>query len=167
MKERSKPYAILVFGAPMSGKTSFAEQFSARFNMPFINLSELHDTYRVSRKVGLILVSQIAKCKHNLIIEGCLDTERQRNEMRDLLVKAGYIPQLIWIQTDLNAIKQRMRKKYDKLDDAKKALNESYSKIEAPADYENPLVISGKHMFQTQCRNVIRGLSERSKAQKK
>lgn len=167
MKGKSKPYAILVFGAPKSGKTAFAEQFSARFNMPFINLSELHDEYHISRKVGLILVSQIAKCKHALIVEGCLDTERQRNEMRDLLTKAGYNPRLIWIQTDLNAIKQRMRKKYSSLDDAKKALNDSYSKIEAPADYENPLVISGKHMFQTQCRNVIRGLSEREKAQKK
>ena len=123
------------------------------------DLNELHDQYRVSRKVGLILISQIAKCKHALIVEGALDTERQRNEMRDLLMKAGYNPRLVWIQTDLNAIKQRMRKKYSKLDDAKK--------IEAPADYENPLVISGKHMFQTQCRNVIRGLSEREKAHKK
>lgn len=167
MNGKSKPYAILVFGAPMSGKTCFSEQFSEKYNAPYLNLSELNEEYGVSRKVGLILISQIAKCKQTLIIEGAIDTEKQRNEVRDLLSKAGYTPVLIWIQTDLNAIKQRMRRKYKTLAEAKTALAESYQKIEAPAEYENPLVISGKHMFQTQCKNVLLGLSERKITAKK
>jgi gluconate kinase len=150
----------------MSGKTTFAEKFSERFNAPYLNLSELHEQYRVSRKVALILITQITKCKQTLIIEGAIDSERQRNEVRDLLTKAGYIPVLVWVQTDLNAIKQRMRHKYSRASEAKAVLEESYRKIEAPADYEDPIVISGKHMFQTQCRNILTGISDRRKAKR-
>ena len=160
MNGKSKPYAILVFGAPMSGKTSFAEQFSARFNAPFLNLSQLHEECHITRKVALNLILQIAKCKQTLVIEGALDTEKQRNEVRAILNDAGYRPVLVWVQTDLNEIKHRMRHKYKKLEDAKNALAESYKKIEAPSDEENPLVISGKHTFTTQCKNVLTGLSE-------
>lgn len=167
MNGKSKPYAILVFGAPMSGKTTFAEQFSAKFNAPFLNFNDLREQCRLTRKVALILIEQLAKCKKTLVIEGGLDTEKQRNEIRDILSRAGYNPVLIWVQTDLNAIKQRMRKKFHNVNDAKTALEDSYRKIEAPADYEDFLVISGKHMFQTQYKNVLVGLSERNKRVKK
>ena len=163
MNGKSKPYAILVFGAPMSGKTTFAEQFSARFNAPFLNLSELYNEHKLTRKLALVLIQQLTKCKQTLIVEGGLDTEKQRNEIKDLLTKADYKPVLVWVQTDLNAIKHRMRHKYKKLDDAKNALAEQYKKIEAPSELEQPLVISGKHTFQTQCKNVLTGLSDRKR----
>ena len=163
MNGKSKPYAILVFGAPMSGKTTFAEQFSARFNAPFLNLSELYIEHKLTRKLTIVLIQQLTKCKQTLILEGGLDTEKQRNEIKEVLTKSGYKPVLIWVQTDLNAIKHRMRHKYKKLEDAKNALAEQYKKIEAPSELEQPLVISGKHTFQTQCKNVLAGLSERKR----
>ena len=163
MNGKSKPYAILVFGAPMSGKTTFAEQFSARFNAPFLNLSELYNEHKLTRKLTIVLIEQLTKCKQTLILEGGLDTETQRNEIKEVLTKSGYKPVLIWVQTDLNAIKHRMRHKYKKLEDAKNALAEQYKKIEAPSELEQPLVISGKHTFQTQCKNVLAGLSDRKR----
>lgn len=164
MNGKSKPYAILVFGAPMSGKTTFAEQFSARFNAPFLNLSELYNEHKLTRKLALVLIQQLTKCKQTLIIEGGLDTEKQRNEIKEILAKAEYKPVLVWVQTDLNAIKHRMRHKYKKLEEAKNALAEQYKKIEAPSELERPLVISGKHTFQTQCKNVLTGLSDRKRS---
>ena len=92
MNGKSKPYAILVFGAPLCGKTTFARQFSERFNVPFVNLLELKEQFKISRKLGLVIVKEIAKCKQNIIVEGALDTERQREEMRALLKTAGYMP---------------------------------------------------------------------------
>ena len=166
MNGKSKPYAILVFGAPMSGKTTFAEQFSSRFNAPFLNLGQLREEFKLTRKAALMLIEQISKCKQTLVIEGALDTEKQRNEISKLLAKAGYRPTLVWVQTDLNAIKQRMRHKYKTVDAAKIVLADSYKHIEAPSEDENPLVISGKHTFQTQCKNVLTGLSERRRAGK-
>lgn len=166
MNGKSKPYAILVFGAPMSGKTSFAEQFSGRFNAPFLNLSELHEQCHITRKVAINLISQISKCHQTLVIEGALDTEKQRAEIRGILEKAGYRVVLVWVQTDLTEIKHRMRRKHKNLDQAKAALASAFKRIEAPNDAEDPLVISGKHTFQTQCKNVLTGLSERKKVQK-
>ena len=161
MNGKSKPYAILVFGAPMSGKTVFAEQFSTRFNAPFLNLAALHEQHHISRKVALALVEQIAKCKSTIVIEGALDNERQRNEVRTIFEKAGYLPVLVWVQTDLNEIKHRMRRKYKKVSEAKAALETALKTIEAPSDDEHPLVISGKHTFQTQCKNVLMGISDK------
>ena len=69
MNGKSKPYAILVFGAPMSGKTTFAQQFSQRFSAPFLNINALYDEFKISRKMAMVLVSEIAKCKQTMIIE--------------------------------------------------------------------------------------------------
>ena len=161
MNGKSKPYAILVFGAPMSGKTTFAEQFSTRFNAPFLNLTELQDEFKLTRQLALLLIEKLAQCKQTIVIEGGLDNEKQRNEITELFTQLGYRPVLVWIQTDLNAIKYRMRQKYKKLEEAKAILAEQYKKIEAPSELEDPLVISGKHTFQTQCKNVLAGLSDR------
>ena len=150
MNGKSKPYAVLVFGAPMSGKTTFAEQFSARFNAPFLNLTELQNEHKLTRKLALVLIQQLSKCKQTLVIEGGLDTEKQRQEVKNIFIV-------------LNAIKHRMRHKYKKLEEAKSALAEQYKKIEAPSELEQPLVISGKHTFQTQCKNVLTGLSDRKR----
>ena len=162
MNGKSKPYAILVFGAPLCGKTTFARQFSERFNVPFINLLELREQFKISRKLGLVLVQEIAKCKQNIIVEGALDTERQREEMRSILKRAGYIPILVWVQTDQMAIKHRLRTKFKKPSEAKAFLDNAYKNIEAPSEAEMSLVISGKHTFRTQCSNVLAGLSERN-----
>ncbi len=162
MNGKSKPYAILVFGAPMSGKSAFAKQFSTRFNAPFLNLAELREQHHISRKLAMILITEIAKCKQTILIEGGLDTEKQREEVRQTLIKAGYTPVLVWVQTDVAAIKHRMRHKYKTVSEAKTALEDSYKKLEAPSDAEFPLVISGKHTFQTQCKNVLTGLSDRT-----
>ena len=161
MNGKSKPYAILVFGAPMSGKTTFAQQFSQRFNAPFLNINELYDQYKISRKMAIVLVSEIAKCKQTIVVEGGLNTEKQRAEMTKMLSAAGYSPILVWVQTDLTAIKHRIRHKFKTIAEAKAALDASYKKLEAPSEDEHPLVISGKHTFQTQCKNVLSGISER------
>lgn len=164
MNGKSKPYAILVFGAPMSGKTTFAEQFSNRFSTPFLNLSELHEKFHIPREAARVLIAEFSKCHQTLIIEGGLNTEKQREEMRRILQKNGYSSILVWVQTDVTTIKHRMHHKYHTLAAAKTAFDAGYKHIEAPTEVENALVISGKHTFQTQCKNVLTGISERTAA---
>ena len=157
---KDKPYAILVFGAPMSGKTTFAEHFSETIGAPFFNFPKLQKSHKCNRKFALELIDIMAKGKSSFVIEGMMDKEAEREEIRKKLSEAGFYTVLVWVQTDLNAIKQRMRHAYHKLSDAKAALADSYKQIEAPADNERPLVISGKHTYQTQCKNVINNLSD-------
>ena len=158
---KSKPYAILVFGAPKSGKTSFAEHFSQTINAPFLNLTHLVKIeYHAQKARRRTNQPDIAKVTQHYHYRGYIDTEAQRKEMRELLVKFGYQPVIVWVQTDLNTIKQRMRASYRTLSEAKDALSKALSHIEAPADDEKTIVISGKHTYQTQCRNVVNRLTD-------
>lgn len=161
MNGKSKPYALLVFGAPKSGKTTFAEQFSAFYSAPFLNLTALQDEHKISLKAALALISQLTKSHQSLIIEGANDTEKQRAKLRKLLLDANYTPVLIWIQTDLDTIKKRLRRGSRNLSEAKTILSSALNRIEAPNDTEAPLVISGRHTFKTQCKSVLGGLSRR------
>ena len=157
---KKKPYAIIVFGAPMSGKTSFAEHFSDSIEAPFLNFYKLQDENKLTRKTAIEFIRIMAHGKQTIILEGMGDTESNREEMRKLFNELGYQTALIWVQTDLNAIKQRMLRRYKKLADAKAALSASYEHLEAPTEEENPIVISGKHTPQTQIKNVLSRLAD-------
>ena len=157
---KKKPYAILVLGAPMSGKTSFAEHFSTSIEAPFINFDKLQRQFKLTRKATIEFIRIMARGKQTIVIEGMGETENDREEMRKLFIELGYRTALVWVQTDMNAIKQRMLHRYKKLADAKAALSASYEHLEAPTEEEAPIVISGKHTPQTQIKNVLSRLAD-------
>lgn len=151
--------AILVFGAPCSGKTTFCEKFAKRFKAPYFDLGILAHDYGLDRKMITLLVEQIAKTGQMLVIEGGLDTEANRNEIRSILKKAGYSPSLIWIQTDVGTIRARLKARLKSVAAAKAEYEERINLLEAPVDFEYPIVLSGKHTFETQLRHVLSQLS--------
>lgn len=157
-KDSNKPAqarAILVFGAPCSGKTTFCEKFAKRFKAPYFDLGKLASRYGLDRKMLMVLVEQIAKTGQMLVIEGGLDTEANRNELRSVLRRAGYEPSLIWIQTDIGTIRTRLKFRTKSVAKAKEAYDEGINRLEAPSDFEQPIVLSGKHTFETQLRHVL------------
>ena len=158
--KKSKPRALLVFGAPCSGKTTFAERFSRKFNLAYYNLDELMDENGFSREIVLLMLEQILKTKQTIIIEGGLNTEIERTEIRNLLRSHGYIPALIWIQTDFATIKLRLKSRFRSVSKAREFYNQAVAEIEAPTDIEKPIILSGKHTFETQTKHVIVGLAE-------
>lgn len=103
----------------------------------------------------MVLVEQIAKTGQMLVIEGGLDTEANRNELRSVLRRAGYEPSLIWIQTDIGTIRTRLKFRTKSVAKAKEAYDEGINRLEAPSDFEQPIVLSGKHTFETQLRHVL------------
>ena len=156
---KTQPRAILVFGAPGSGKTTFAEKFSKKFHAAFFDLGELERENKLDRKTILFLLEQLAKTNVTLVIEGILDTERERTEVRNILRRAGYNPSLIWIQTDVNTIRQRLKLKNRSATKAKQEYENRISRMEAPSEVEAPIVLSGKHTFETQLRHVLTQLA--------
>lgn len=156
---KTQPRAILVFGAPGSGKTTFAEKFSKKFHAAFFDLGELERENKLDRKTVLFLLEQLAKTNVTLVIEGILDTERERTEVRNVLRRAGYNPSLVWIQTDVNTIRQRLKIKNRSVSKAKQEYETRISRMEAPSEVEAPIVLSGKHTFETQLRHVLTQLA--------
>ena len=157
--KKAQPRAILVFGAPCSGKTTFAEKFSDKFNAPFYNINEIEKEYGFDRETTLKILDLISKTHQNVIIEGGLDTEAERDIIRNIFKKSGYNPSLVWIQTDINTIKTRLKNKLRSVAKAKTEYDERMKEMEAPSETENPIVLSGKHTFTTQLTHVLSQLA--------
>ena len=158
--KKTQPRAILVFGAPCSGKTTFSEKFAKRYGLSYFNLDELKKSYDLSRKLILMLIEQLSKTHQTVLIEGCLDTEKDREEIRHLFRIAGYKPYTIWIQTDIATIRSRLKNRYKSVLKAKEAYDSALNHLEAPSDIESPIILSGKHTFETQVKHVLAGLAK-------
>lgn len=158
--KRSQSRAILVFGAPASGKTTFCEKFSRQFRAPYYNLNELADEHGFSRKKLMVILDLLAQTGQNIILEGGLDTFDERDEIKKLFRSHDYSPSLVWIQTDVNTIKTRLKTRLKSVSKAKEAYDSKIATLEAPTDLENPIVLSGKHTFETQLKAVLSQLAE-------
>ena len=157
---RNKPRALLVFGAPASGKTTFAEKFAKKFGLAYYNFADLMNDHGLSYEQILVILEEILKTGQTIVIEGSLDAEVNREEIRNIVRKAGYEPALIWVQTDISTIRQRLKTRYRSVSRAKEAYDKAVAEMEAPADNEKPIILSGKHTFETQTKHVIAGLAD-------
>lgn len=158
--KKSKPRALLIFGAPCSGKTTFSEKFAKKFDIAYFNFDEIREEYRLTRKVTLLIIELLARTGKTLIIEGGLGTEKERTEVRNILRAAGYDPALIWVQTDVATIRLRMKMRYKSVTKAREIYDSAVEVLEAPAEIERPIILSGKHTFDTQTRHVLAGLAD-------
>ncbi|MBQ3433311.1 AAA family ATPase [Candidatus Saccharibacteria bacterium] len=156
----NKPRALLVFGAPCSGKTTFAEKFANKFGLAYYDLEKIMDENGFSREVILIIVELITKTKQTIILEGCLASETERAEMRNLLRRNGYDPALIWVQTDVATIRTRLKSRFRSVAKAKQYFDEVTAEMEAPTEFEKPIILSGKHTFETQTKHAVVGLAD-------
>lgn len=158
--KKSKQRALLVFGAPCSGKTTFSEKFAKKFDLAYFNFDEIREDYRLTRKVTLLIIELLARTGKTLIIEGGLGTEKERAEVRNILRSAGYDPALIWVQTDVATIRLRMKARYKSVSKAREIYDSAVEALEAPSEIEHPIILSGKHTFDTQTRHVLAGLAD-------
>ena len=159
-KKKNKSRALLVFGAPGSGKTTFAQKFAEKYSLAYYNLSEIRQEYNLSPELVLNIISLITRTHQSIVIEGLLDTEKERTELRNVLRAAGYTPALIWIQTDFSTLRLRLKSKHHSVAKAKEIYDKAVSEMESPADFEKPIILSGKHTFETQTRHTLAGLAE-------
>ena len=161
---KNKSRALLVFGAPCSGKTTFSEKFAKKFGLAYYNLDDLLIEDGFSRSQLMTIISLILRTGQTIIIEGGLSTEKERDEVRALVRRSNYEPSLIWIQTDAATIRARLKSKFKNVAKAKEAYDAAINKIEAPTEAERPIILSGKHTFETQTRHVVTGLADLSEA---
>lgn len=157
--KKNQSRALLVFGAPCSGKTTFAEKFAKRFGIAFYDLEELKKQYNLTQKVTLMMVEQIAKTGQTILIEGCIGTEKDREEIRRILRAAGYSVSTVWVQTDIMTIRNRLKTKYKTVAKAKEVYDSTVPRLEAPSEAEAPIILSGKHTFETQLRHILAALA--------
>jgi len=157
----SKPHLLVMVGMPGSGKSTFAAQFAATFNMPFVNYAELHDVaggdINLTYRLADYLTDQFIRTGQTIIIDGPGDKQSDRKEILKLAKEHGYVPLFIWVQTEPATTEHRaVRQRGATMSKAE------YDARVAEFDYltnaEPVLVISGKHTYASQARIVLKRL---------
>ena len=129
-------------------------------NGSFFNLDTIMEENGFSRKNMLTILELIARTQQNVLIEGGLKTEKERGEIKHILRMAGYDVSLVWIQTDIATIRSRLKARFKTVKEAKEFYEKEVATIEAPSDLESPIILSGKHTFETQSKHVLSGLAD-------
>ena len=158
-KIKARPRGLLIFGAPCSGKTTFAEKFAEKFGLAYYDLDILRGK-GFTRDQIVDVVTLLTKTRQTIVIEGGIETEQSRTEIRNALRSNGYDPALIWLQTDISTIKMRMKKRYRSVAKAREEYDKNICELEAPSEFERPIILSGKHTFETQSKHALTGLSK-------
>ena len=160
----ASPHAIIMVGIPGSGKSTFAEHFADTFQAPIINESriafEAHLNAAQTEVISNSLLKEILKVNRTFLFEAAHSTRAKRNAFIRQVVKAGYKPLIVWVQTESLESKRRALKKMPAgsglLSDE---FDEIVKKFEAPVPKDSPIVISGKHTYATQLKVVLKHLA--------
>lgn len=168
----ASPHAIIMIGIPGSGKSTFAERFAETFQSPIVSQTKLRREFGLSfegaEALRDIILTEYMKTHRTVLIDGGLDNKEKREEMVRRLVKAGYRPLIVWVQTDTNEAFRRATRPYphgsgmqsDEFDEALGYFN-------APGEKEKMVVISGKHTYASQLKIILKQLATPDHSQPK
>lgn len=160
----ASPHAIIMIGIPGSGKSTFAERFAETFQSPIVSQTKLQREFGLNREGGEalrdIILKEYMKTHRTLLIDGGLDSKDKREEMVRRLVKAGFRPLIVWVQTDTNEAFRRAAKPFPhgssmQSDEFDIELNQ----FDAPGEKEKMVVISGKHTYASQLKIILKQLA--------
>lgn len=161
----NQPHAIVMVGIPGSGKTFFAEKFTAMFQAPYIDYHKITALANDSDAAIVLMnyqLDELLKTRQSIVIDGNTDTRTSRLDLAKKARKAGYEVLFIWVQTDTATSKARAAKQSK--NQAAPAFSEDeydrkIKRFTAPATIEKPVVISGKHTYASQAKVVLQRLS--------
>lgn len=168
----ASPHAIIMIGIPGAGKSTFAERFADTFQAPIVSQVKLQHTYDLTPEGAVALRTQILneymKTHRTVVIDGGFDSKEVREELVRRLIKAGYRPMIVWVQTDTNESHRRATKPYpygSGLND--ESFDVELAAFDAPGPKEKMVVISGKHTYTSQLKIVLKQLATPDHSQPK
>ncbi len=169
----------MLYGMPGSGKTFFSRQLCDQVSAAHVQgdriRDELFEKPTYSKEENHIVASLMTYMTGEFLQAGIsvvFDTNamrlNQRRTLRNVALKASAHPILLWLQIDPDsAFKRASRRDRRKQDDhyaqemEAATFRELLGGMQNPEITENFLVLSGKHVFNTQKNAVIRYLVEK------
>lgn len=160
----ASPHAIIMIGIPGSGKTTFAERFAETFQAPIVSQTNFQREYRLSAVEAEALrdtiLTEYMKTHRTVLIDGGLDEKEKRETLVRMLVKAGYRPLVVWVQTDTGEAHRRATKPYPRGSGmSDEEFDTQLDLFEAPGEKEKMIVISGKHTYASQLKIILKQLA--------
>lgn len=175
----TKPLLVLLYGYPGSGKSFFARQVCENLVAAHVHgdriRNELFENPTYSKEENHVVTSLMNYMTGEFLSAGVsvvFDTNAlratQRRALRNMAVKAGGETILVWQQIDPeSAFMRASRRDHRKIDDRfaqnlDKSTFEQLSRgMQNPESSERYLVISGKHVYNTQRSAFFRHLLDR------
>lgn len=173
----SKPTVLLLYGLPGSGKSFFSRQTSEALSIPHISSDRIRyelfekptmskEELSVVQNIMLMMLEEFLKLGISAIFDISINRLQDRRNLRDMIRKSGGQSVLIWLQSDpdtcFNRAKSRDKRKAD----------DKYSHEITPEQFENveksmqnpqnedAIVLSGKHLYDSQKQSLLRRLRE-------
>ncbi len=174
----AKPFLLMLYGYPASGKTYFSRQLAEKMQMAHIQAdrirAELFETPRYDKQendVVMQLMNYMAGEFLNAGLSVVFDVNMmrgsQRRALREMTRRAGAQSLLVWLQIDTETAFTRGQKRdRRRLDDRYSAqldrasFDSIASHMQNPSPAEDYVVISGKHVFNTQMSAVSRKMRD-------
>ena len=163
----TKPHLIVVVGIPGAGKTFFGHQFSTTFNAPYLRYEELYEFSNdesATQSLWDFMLDKLAQTKQTLVLEGPGATKLDRRQISELAHAYGYQALYIWVQTEPTTAQMRATKGVGKVKPlyplSNKEFTERAAVFEPLTPGENYMVISGKHTYASQAKNVLQKLTQ-------
>lgn len=175
----TKPLLIMLYGMPGSGKTFFARQLCDHVTAAHVQgdriRHELFESPTYSKEENHVVASLMVYMAGEFLQAGIsviFDTNAmrlsQRRALRNLALKSGAHSILLWLQIDPDSAFRRASRRDKRTHDDHYAqemeppvFRELLGGMQNPDLTEPYLVLSGKHVFNTQKNAVIRYLAEK------
>lgn len=175
----NKPFLLLLYGFPGSGKSFFARQFTDNVQAAHVQADriryELFEQPRYDKQENSVVLQIVNYMVEEFLSSGVsvvydMNTMRlsQRRLLRDMARKAGAEPVLIWQQIDADSARARAMKRDRRRADDRYAMQTDYTTFQKiagamqnPETGEEYIVVSGKHAFPMQFNTVLRSLFQK------
>lgn len=173
----SHPVVIYMYGLPGAGKTFVARQLAESLGLAHISSERIrfelfeeprHDKteHRVITNLMNFMTEQFLNAGVGVVYDISMSRLADRRVLRDLARHHGAKELMVWIQIDPETAYNRATNRDRRKADDKYAsiptpeVFESYMRSMQNPQNENYLVISGKHLFNSQKTAILRRLSE-------
>ncbi len=173
--QAKKPFILILYGYPGSGKSTFASQFANEIEKTLhINIDKIDSelggqlkkhniqTNYVSDLLVEYMSQEFLQNGFNIVLDMPLYKKSDRRRIRNMALNSKAKLVMAWLQIDAESAYDRLRKRDKRKTIDKYAKNYSKSEYESivntsqnPSD-EDYVVISGKHTFNTQKLAVLK-----------
>lgn len=174
----SKPFLLILYGFPGTGKTYFARQLSENIQAAHLQAdrvrAELFEELRHDKQENDIVNQLMDYMTEEFLTAGLsviYDTNTMRSKdrakLRELAFRCHAQPLVVWFQLDAETSFARNMKRDRRRADDKYAARWDRTTFESilgfmqnPLPNENYIVLSGKHIFNTQQSTVVNKLRD-------
>lgn len=168
----ASPHAIIMIGIPGSGKSTFAEHFADTFQAPIVSQTKLQREFSLSlvaaESLRDFILFEYAKTHRTVLIDGGLDSKTNRDELVRQLMKVGYRPLIVWVQTDTTEALRRASRPYPRGSGMQREeFDGLVSAFDPPHEKDKTVVISGKHTYASQLKIILKQLASPDATQPK